>query len=167
MEYMDDPIISGELDTLRGRYLTFQIGEETYGIEIRYVTEIVGIQEITEMPETPDYIKGIINLRGRIIPVMDVRLRFGKAHRDYDDRTCVIVIDYGGQAVGFIVDSVAEVLAVDDGDISDRPGIGSGGNGFVDKIGKAGGSVILLVNCLRLLTDQVGVIHSANDELGE
>ncbi len=108
-------------DTLKGRFLTFSLGKETYGIEIRYVTEIVGIQPVTEMPEMPSYLKGIINLRNKIIPVMDVRLRFAKQPRDYDDRTCVIVVDIHGLALGLIVDSVSEVLSIAEEDIDDCP----------------------------------------------
>ena len=80
-------------DTMKDRYLTFEIGGESYGIDIKYVREIVGLQPITPVPELPDYIRGIINLRGKIIPVVDVRLRFRKPFKEYTDRTCVIVID--------------------------------------------------------------------------
>ncbi|MDP4095008.1 MAG: chemotaxis protein CheW, partial [Bacillota bacterium] len=82
-----------EEDTQKDKYLTFVVGSETYGIEIRHVTEIIGIQPITEVPELPEYIRGIINLRGKIIPVMDVRMRFKKSFKEYNDRTCVIVVD--------------------------------------------------------------------------
>ena len=139
-------------DTLKGRYLTFIIDKETFGIEIKYVMEIVGIQAITEMPEMPDYIKGIINLRGRIIPVMDVRIRFGKELKEYDDRTCVIVIDFNGTSIGLIVDLVTEVLIIPDEEISDRPRLGSGdGREYIKNIGKVNNMVILLINCGKLL----------------
>jgi purine-binding chemotaxis protein CheW len=142
-------------DTLKNRFLTFLIDKETFGIEIRYVMEIIGIQAITEMPEMPDYIKGIINLRGRIIPVMDVRLRFRKNPRDYDDRTCVIVTDFDGVWVGLVVDSVSEVLTIDEADISERPNIASGDSrGYVRNIGKKDGHVILLLDCGRLLSGE-------------
>ncbi len=128
-ELLDEEL---EEDTQKGRFLTFLIGKETYGIEIIYVTEIIGIQAITEMPETPDYLKGIINLRGKIIPVMDVRLRFGKQPREYDDRTCVIVIDLSGISMGLIVDSVSEVLSIPAQDIAELPGMSTGkGSGYV------------------------------------
>jgi purine-binding chemotaxis protein CheW len=141
-------------DTLKGRYLTFLIDREVFGIEIRYVTEIVGIQAITEMPEMPVYMKGIINLRGRIIPVMDVRLRFGKEARAYDDRTCVIVTEYNRISVGFIVDSVSEVLSIPEEEINARPSLGADGSGsFINMIGKAGSAVILLIDCGKLLAD--------------
>jgi len=99
-------------DTLRGKYLIFSMGDEFFGMEIRYITEIIGIQPITEVPEMPEYVKGVTNLRGKIIPVMDARLRFKKALREYDDRTCIIVVETGDVSIGLIVDSVAEVLTL-------------------------------------------------------
>lgn len=142
-------------DTLHGRFLIFLIEDEMFGIEIRYVTEIIGLQMITEMPEMPVYIKGIINLRGRIIPVMDVRLRFGKEMKDYNDRTCVIVAEYNGISCGLIVDSVSEVMKIPDDNISERPVISNtDNNGFVKNIGKANDSVILLINCGKLLSSE-------------
>ena len=90
MEDMINNIGVMEEDTQKDRYLTFVIGAESYGIEVRYITEITGIQSITEVPELPEYINGIINLRGQIIPVMDVRVRFKKERKAYTDRTCII-----------------------------------------------------------------------------
>lgn len=149
--YFDNDNENSE-DTLKGRYLTFIIDKETFGIEIRFVMEIVGIQTITEMPEMPDFMKGIINLRGKIIPVMDIRIRFGKIPREYDDRTCVIVIDFKGTSVGFIVDSVSEVLTIQEAEITDRPTLSTGeSRGFINKIGKSAHSVILLLDCGKLL----------------
>lgn len=137
-------------DTLKNRFLTFMIDKETYGIEIRHVMEIIGIQDVIEMPEMPDYIKGIINLRGKIIPVLDVRLRFKKKSRNYDDRTCIIVIDFNDVWTGLVVDSVSEVLIIDDIIIS--PNIsGNKNQGFVPNIGKRDGSVVLLIDCGKLL----------------
>ena len=101
-------------ETLKGRFMTFQVGQETYGIEIRYVIEIVGLQPLTIMPEMPEYIKGIINLRGRVIPVMDIRLRFGMQWREYDDRTCIIVVDINDVPMGLVIDSVSEVITISD-----------------------------------------------------
>src|SRR5690554_6663806 len=101
-------------DTLHGKYLTFAIGNEAYGIEIRFVTEIIGLQPITEVPEVPKYVKGIINLRGKIIPVIDVRLKFRKEPIPYDDRTCIVVIALDTLVVGLIVDNVAEVVSIGD-----------------------------------------------------
>ncbi|MGE4354793.1 MAG: chemotaxis protein CheW [Oscillospiraceae bacterium] len=148
-----DPIAEQTEDTQTGRFLTFLLGKEMYGIEIKCVTEIVGIQAITEMPEMPDYIKGVINLRGLIIPLLDVRLRFGKASREYDDRTCVIVINLNEASVGLIVDSVSEVLAIPAEDIVELPTLSSGlKNGYVKNLGKLKDCVVLLLDCDKLLS---------------
>ncbi len=101
-----------EEDSQKGKFLTFVLDKEEYGLEIRYVTEIIGLQVITLVPELPDYVKGIINLRGKIIPVIDVRMRFKKAMREYDDRTCIVVVEIKNISVGLIVDTVAEVLTI-------------------------------------------------------
>lgn len=162
-----DTIFDDDVDTLKGRYLTFMIDKEMFGIEIRFVTEIIGLQAITEMPEMPEYIKGIINLRGRIVPLMDVRLRFGKSPKDYDDRTCVIVIDFNGVSIGFIVDSVSEVLTISDADISERPVLGGGDSrGYVKNIGKVTGHVVLLLDCGKLLSsEELGDIGSVISDI--
>lgn len=144
-----------EEDTQKGRFLTFSLGQESYGIEIKYVTEIIGIQAITEIPELPEYVKGIINLRGKIIPVMDVRLRFKKEPREYNDRTCVIVVDIQEVSIGLIVDSVAEVLTIPDQDIVEPPQMNKGfNNRYIKRIGKVGNDVKLLLDCEKLLTEE-------------
>lgn len=148
-------------DTQKGRFLTFIIGDVTYGIEMHFIREIVSLQAITEMPEMPAYIKGIINLRGVIIPVMDIRLRFGKEKRVYDDRTCVIVVEICANSLGLIVDSVSEVLSIPAEDISEVPGTASEqANRCVKNIGKKDGSVVLIVDCEKLLGDKE-LEHSA------
>jgi purine-binding chemotaxis protein CheW len=141
-------------DTQKGKFLTFALGKEDYGIEISYVTEIIGIQSITEVPELPDYVKGIVNLRGKIIPVIDVRLRFKKPRADYNDRTCIIVIDIRELSVGLIVDTVAEVMAIAEHDIVPPPDGKTGfHNRYIKGIGKVGSEVKLLLDCERLLSD--------------
>ncbi|MDF2484975.1 MAG: CheW protein [Herbinix sp.] len=143
-----------EEDTQKDRYLTFVLGNECYGIEIKYVTEIIGMQVITVMPEIPEYVKGIINLRGIIIPVIDVRTRFKKEPKDYNDRTCVVVVDIKGLSIGLIVDSVAEVLTIPEKDIVDPPQMNRGAyNRYIKKIGKVGNEVKLLLDCEKLLTE--------------
>ena len=160
-EFYENSNDNGE-DTLKGRYLTFIIDKESFGIEIRFVMEIIGIQTITEMPEMPDFMKGIINLRGKIIPVMDIRIRFRKNPRQYDDRTCVIVIDFKGTLVGFIVDSVSEVLTIPEADITDRPSLSAGDSrGYINKIGKVLNTVILLLDCGKLLNKEEFVTISS------
>jgi purine-binding chemotaxis protein CheW len=154
MAGIQDDFLEMEEDTQKDRYLTFYIENECYGMEIRYVTEIIGIQAITQIPELPEYVRGIINLRGKIIPVIDVRLRFRKEKKEYNDRTCVIVVDIKDLSIGLIVDSVAEVLTIPEQDIVDPPQMNKGsGNKYINKIGKVGNAVKLLLDCERLLTD--------------
>jgi len=149
-----DDVFETEEDTLKGKYLIFSIGKEEYGIEIRYVTEIVGIQAITVVPELESYIKGVINLRGKIIPVMDVRLRFKKEERAYDDRTCIVVVEIGNISVGLIVDRVSEVLPIPEDQIVPPPDISKGAkNKYISAIGKTGNDVKLLIDCKKLLND--------------
>lgn len=153
--------IDPEEDTQKGKYLTFSIGNEFYGIEIAHVTEIIGLQPITEVPELPVYVKGIINLRGKIIPVMDIRLRFKKPFRDYNDRTCVIVVDIKDISVGLIVDSVAEVLSISESNIVPPPEMKTVQNRYIKGIGKVGQDVKLLLDCERLLNeDEVGSLST-------
>jgi purine-binding chemotaxis protein CheW len=140
-------------DAQKGRFLTFLIGKETFGIETRHVTEIIGIQSITEVPEMPYYVKGIINLRGRIIPLIDVRLRFSQAPRDYDDRTCVIVVGINELTYGLIVDSVLEVLLIPDEQTSALPVLStSSGSKFIKSIGKTSAGIVLIIDSEKLLT---------------
>lgn len=143
-----------EENTQRGKYLTFLVGKETYAVEIKFVTEIIGIQPITEVPELPVYVKGIINLRGKIIPVMDVRLRFKKKPIDYNDRTCVIVIDVENVSIGLIVDSVSEVLSISDENIVPPPEMDRGSERYIKAIGKVENDVKLILDCERLLSDK-------------
>lgn len=147
-------------DTQQGRYLTFALGAEIFGIEIRFVTEIVGIQPVTPVPEAPDYMKGIINLRGKIIPVIDIRLKFKKEPREYNDRTCIIVTDIDDSAVGLIVDNVAEVLMIGEENISQPPDKKAGlQNRYLAGIGKVGADVKLLLSCEKLfLEDELEII---------
>ena len=154
MEKVSPELDYVEEDTQKGKFLTFSIGKEDYGIEIKYVTEIIGIQDITEVPELPDYIKGIINLRGKIIPVMDVRIRFRKPFREYNDRTCVIVVDIHDISLGLIVDYVCEVLDIQDEHIVPPPDFKTGfNNRYVRGIGKVGTGVKLLLDCDKLLNE--------------
>jgi len=143
-----------EEDTQKGKFLTFSLGNESYGIEILYVTEIVCIQPITEVPELPEYIKGIINLRGKIIPVMDVRLRFKKSPMDYNDRTCIVVIDIKEISIGMIVDAVAEVLSISEKEIVPPPDINKVGKKYIKGIGKTGSEVTLILDCDKLIDDE-------------
>ncbi|OOM81253.1 chemotaxis protein CheW [Clostridium sp. BL-8] len=155
---MNENIIStiedAEEDTQKEKYLTFLLDNESYGISINNVIEIIGIQPVTLVPELPDYIKGIINLRGKIIPVMDVRLRFRKAFREYNDRTCIIVVDINELSIGLIVDSVSEVLVISDQDIMPPPNLNNANNRYIKGIGKVGKEVKLILDCNKLIGDE-------------
>ncbi len=141
-------------DTQHGRFLAFALDDETFCIEIKYVTEIIGIQPITKVPEVPEFIRGIINLRGRIIPVIDMRLKFGKMPIPYNDRTCIIVVETKTLFVGFIVDNVAEVITIDDENIVPPPDVRVGmQSNYIKGIGKVGNDVKLLLNCEKLLDE--------------
>lgn len=151
------PAESG-VDTMMEKYLTFSMGKELYGIEIRYITEIIGMQPITAVPEMPMYVKGITNLRGKIIPVMDARTRFGMMEKEYDDRTCIIVIETSTTTTGLIVDRVLEVMTINEDEIAPPPELGGSGNRFIKGFGKANGNVELLVDCQKLLAgDSFGI----------
>ncbi len=148
---MQEEIEEAAEDTMRGRYLTFVIGQEAFGIGIQVVKEIIGIQPINTLPEVPDYIRGIINLRGRIIPVIDMRLKLNKEAVEYTDRTCIIVIDTHQLSAGLIVDYVEEVLSIAEENISPPPKLEAGvGNRYINGIGRVDGKVKLLLDCKKL-----------------
>ncbi len=142
-------------DTQEDKFLTFVLNKEEYGIEIRHVTEIIGIQNITEVPDMPPYIKGVINLRGKVIPVMDVRLRFSMEERPYDDRTCIVVINIDGQSVGLIVDRVSEVLDIPGSDVEPPPKVKRGESSrFIEGMGKIDDQVKILLNAHQLMFEE-------------
>ena len=143
-------------DEQKGKYMTFKSGNEYFGLEIQYVNEIIKFQSVTAIPETEDYIKGLINLRGKIIPVIDVRLRFGQEAFTYNDRTCIIVIQYQEMMVGLIVEKIADVVEIKDSDILPPPTISRADQGnrkYIYGIGKIGESVKLLLDPDKLLRD--------------
>ena len=149
----EDKALEEEEDTQKDKYLTFSLGKEIYGIDIKVVIEIIGIQAITEVPEVPDYVKGIINLRGKIIPVVDMRLRFRRDFRAYNDRTCVVVIEVKEVLIGLIVDGVSEVLAIPEANVVPPPSLKASQNKYIRGIGKTGENVTLLIDWDRLFSE--------------
>lgn len=140
-------------DTQKGRFLTFRMGDEDYGIEIRQITEIVGMQRITKVPDSPEYMKGVINLRGQVLPVTDLRLRFGMVAREYDERTCIVVVHVRDSHVGLIVDTVNEVVDIPDERISEPPISAKGTqNGFLTGMGRLEERVVMLLNMENVLS---------------
>ncbi len=138
------------------QYLTFNIDKQEYGIEIRDVTEIVGIQKITKLPDSSNYIKGVINLRGKVIPVLDVRLRFAMQERAYDGRTCIVVVNINDSSVGLVVDTVSEVINIAEEKIEPPSKINknNGRNCFVRGLGKIEGDVKILLDTQKLLFEE-------------
>ncbi len=144
-------------DAQKGKFMTFQTGKEYFGISISYVNEIIAMQPITSIPEVADYIKGLINLRGKIIPVIDVRVRFKMEPKEYTDRTCIIVINVKSTMIGLIVEKIAEVDTILDDDIVPPPTLGrkdSEQNKYVYGLARTGDTVKLLIDPERLIKDE-------------
>jgi purine-binding chemotaxis protein CheW len=157
-----------EQDTQKGKYVTFMSGNEYFGIKIEYVNEIIVLQEITEVPESEKYIKGLINLRGKIIPVIDVRLRFHQEPFEYNDRTCIIVIMVQSTVVGLIVEKIAEVVEITEDNLLPAPVLNHEDQSherYVYAIGKVGDSVKLLLDPEKLINEEeLGALDKRNTE---
>jgi purine-binding chemotaxis protein CheW len=146
-------------DKRAGKYLTFLLGKEEFGVGVLKVREIMGVREITAMPQTPSYMKGVIDLRGKVTPVIDLRLKFGLAGIDYTERTCIIVVQVkNGTAslvMGMVVDEVSEVIAVAAGDIEDTPDFGVRvATDYILGMAKARGKVKILLDIDAVLTSR-------------
>lgn len=169
--YDDEETAAEKQDSRKGKYMTFKSGNECYGLSLQYVSEIIQFQNITAIPETEDYIKGLINLRGKVIPVVDVRLRFKQDPFEYNDRTCIIVIDVKSMIVGLIVEQIAEVVEIQEENILPPPTFGrvdKAQNKYVYGIGKIGDAVKLLLDPDKLLNDEdLSDEEQANDSIIE
>ncbi len=142
-----------------GKYLTFTLANEEYGISILKIKEIIGMLPITSVPQTPEFVKGVINLRGKVIPVMDLRLRFGMESIDYTERTCIVVVEIEGQSgtvmIGIVVDAVSEVLNIKGEDIEDTPTFGTKLNtDYILGMAKMEGSVKILLDIGQVLSSE-------------
>jgi purine-binding chemotaxis protein CheW len=136
-----------------GKFLTFVLSEEEYGVEILKVREIMGIMEITPVPQTPDYMKGVINLRGRVIPIVDLRLKFSMPEVERTKETCIIVAEVGTTQVGVIVDSVSEVTDIKGEDIEEAPNFGQDiDTNFIMGLGKTKKKIVILLDIEKVLT---------------
>ena len=144
-----------ENDSIENMYLTFMVEKETYAVNIACVTEIVGMQRISEIPDVPNYIKGAMNLRGKVIPVMDQRLRFKMPARNYDERTTIIVLDLEGVPTGLVVDQVTDVLTIPQDKIDPPPHWLHGGKqGVIKGLGKHSDNVSIILDVPHLLYDK-------------
>jgi purine-binding chemotaxis protein CheW len=150
-----------------GKYLTFTLGEEEYGIGILKIREIIGIMPITSVPRTPGFVKGVINLRGKVIPIIDLRLKFGMESIEYTDRTCIIVVEIsGGEStiqIGIIVDTVSEVLNIKSEDIEETPTFGTSlDTDYILGMAKVSGAVKILLDIDKVLSsDEISAIDKA------
>lgn len=140
--------------SINNKYLTFFLEKESYGIDIGNVIEIIGIQEITKLPDMPDFVKGIINLRGKTFPVVDLRLRFRIEPMEYGPRTCIIIVNIDDNQFGFIVDTVSEVMTIYEDSI-DVPSANrfSGKKKYISGIGKVNDKVIIIIDITKILSD--------------
>ena len=146
-------------DSRAGKYLTFQLGSEEFGVGVLKVREIMGLQEITAIPQTPLFVKGVINLRGKVVPVVDLRLKFRLEAAEYTQRTCIIVTqlhgDSGSMLMGVIVDGVSEVLNLAAAEIEDAPDFGDQTAGqYLLGMAKVKGKVKILLDIDKVLSTQ-------------
>ena len=144
-----------EEDTIKGKYLFFQIGKDVFAIELNYIREIVVLQTITEVPEVPEFVRGVINLRGQIVPAVDVRLRLNLPFKDYEERTCIVIVNVNDSLVGLIVDNVLEVNTMQDSAITftntqERNELESH---YVKGIGRIKDEIKIILNVDNMLTD--------------
>ncbi len=143
-----------EESSMENLYLTFHLGGEEYGLEIAYVIEIVGMQQITKIPNMPAYVKGVINLRGQVIPVIDVRTRFGLDFMDYNERTCAIVVKINELTIGMLVDAVDEVISIPETQMSLPQAVAASDSGrFVRGLGRVNKKVIILLELSRVFSE--------------
>jgi len=154
-----DPAERLNRDDRAGKYLIFELGGEEFGIRVLQVREIMGVQEITSLPQTPAHVRGVINLRGKVIPVVDLRLKFGLPEQEYTERTCIIVVQVnrrrGPISIGIVVDGVAEVLTLAASDIEDTPDFGNGAvTPYLLGMAKVKGKVKILLEIDQVLLGQ-------------
>src|SRR4051812_24131464 len=156
---LSETISAAQTDARAGKYLTFQLASEEFGIRVLKVREIMGIQEITAVPQTPGHVKGVINLRGKVVPVVDLRLKFGLPAAEYTARTCIIVTQVQGEnspvMVGIVVDGVSEVLTLTGQEIEDTPDFGDhAGVRYLLGMAKVKGKVKILLDIDQVLSTQ-------------
>lgn len=148
-----------QIEEKEGKYLTFKLADEEYGIGILKIKEIIGMMPITSVPRTPHFVTGVINLRGKVIPVIDLRLKFGMTSMEYSDRTCIIVVEIQGEVtknlIGIVVDSVSEVLNIQKNEIEDTPTLGTNlETEYILGLAKIENEVKILLDIDRILSAQ-------------
>ncbi len=153
--------LSTKAKVTHGKFLTFVLNDEVYGIEILKVREIIGLMDITNVPQTPDYIKGVINLRGKVIPVIDLRLKFSMLEGERTPETCTIVVEVDNTSIGIIVDMVSEVLEIKGEEIEDAPQLGQGiDTNFMMGLGKTKDAIVILLDIAKILsTEELAMVE--------
>lgn len=147
-----------EVDLQQTKYLTFIVDKQFYAFPIKDIIEIIEVQAITYVPESPEYVKGVINVRGRIIPVIGVRLRFHKDEAQYTERTCIVIVNISDVEIGFVVDTVDEVVDLEDENIAPPPKVQSDRSSkYITGVGKIEEKIILLLDAGKMFSE---------DELG-
>lgn len=145
-----------DIDTQADKYLLFYLGNEEYGVNIAQVTAIEELPKITAIPDMPHFVRGVINLRGKIIPAIDLRLRFGLEEREYDDRTCIIIVSVSESTIGLIVDIVSEVHAIGINDIGPPPSFknASGKEQYIAGLANQGEEVKIILDVQKIISDK-------------
>ncbi len=147
--------VSTKTKITEGKFLTFVLNDEVYGIEILKVREIIGLTDVTNVPQTSDYMKGVINLRGKVIPVIDLRLKFSMPEEGYTQETCTIVVEVDSTSIGIIVDSVSEVMEIKGEEIEDTPQFGHGiDTNFIMGLGKTKDTIVILLDISKVLSEE-------------
>jgi purine-binding chemotaxis protein CheW len=147
--------VADAVESKTSKFLTFVLAGEEYGLEILKVREIIGMMDITSVPRTPDFVSGVINLRGKVIPTIDLRLKFGMPGAERTEETCIIVVDVGGVEMGIIVDKVSEVMDIAVQDIEEAPSFGVEVNtDFILGMGKTESRVTILLDIGKVLTNE-------------
>jgi len=163
---MEAVVEKKEISDIEGKFLTFVLGEEIYGIEILKAREIIGLMDITTVPQTPDYMKGVINLRGKVIPVIDLRKKFSMQGGVHTQETCVIVVEVNSSSIGLIVDSVSEVSDITGEEIENAPSFGQGiDTSFIMGLGKVKDKIIILLDIDAVLsTEELEMVEELAEE---
>ncbi len=163
---MDAVVEKRKASAIEGKYLTFFLGDEIYGIEILKAREIIGLMDITTVPQTPDYMKGVINLRGKVIPVIDLRMKFSMQEGIHTQETCVIVVEDNGTSIGLIVDSVSEVSDITGEEIENAPSFGQGiDTSFIMGLGKVKDKIVILLDIDAVLsTEELEMVEELAEE---
>jgi len=156
MSDIDLMVEDDELDQQSEKFLMFKLGEEEYGIDIKRITAIEELPQITSIPDMPNFVKGVINLRGKVIPAVDLRLRFGIEEKEYDDRTCIVIVSVDDSTIGLIVDIVSEVHEIAEEDIGPPPSFknASGKEQYIAGLAKKGDEVKIILDVHKIISNE-------------